>query len=189
MKTLTTTSSNATTPIRGMVYASMFGAATAAGAYIIIPLPPVPVTMQTLFLSLAGILLGARLAAMSQLVYILIGAMGLPVFAGGKAGLGILIGPTGGYLVGFIAGAYLIGKLVEFRPAAGTMQVVLAMAAGTLVIYLFGVAQLSVVAQLSLPKAIAAGALPFLPGDAFKIALAAFVWRKLRPHLDNRVAQ
>ncbi|HDR15203.1 MAG TPA: biotin transporter BioY [Desulfobacteraceae bacterium] len=186
MNTLTTSSSNATTPIRGMVYASMFGAATAAGAYIIIPVPPVPVTMQTLFLSLAGVLLGARLAAMSQIVYVLIGAMGLPVFAGGKAGLGILIGPTGGYLVGFIAGAYVIGKLAQLRPSGGIAWIFSAMAAGTFVIYLLGVAQLSVVAQLSIPKAAAVGALPFLPGDAVKIALAAFVWRKLRPHLDIR---
>jgi biotin transport system substrate-specific component len=172
-----------------MVYASMFGAATAAGAYIIVPVPPVPVTMQTLFLSLAGLIIGARLAAMSQLIYVIIGAMGLPVFAGGKAGLGILIGPTGGYLLGFIAGAYVIGKLVELRPTAGMAWLVSSMAAGTLIIYLFGVVQLCVVAQLSVSKAVAVGALPFLPGDAVKIALAAFIRRKLRPHLDIRVSR
>ncbi len=171
-----------------MVYASMFGAATAAGAYIIVPVPPVPVTLQTLFLSLAGVLLGARLAAMSQIVYVLIGAMGLPVFAGGKAGLGILIGPTGGYLVGFIAGAYVIGKLVELRPSAGMIWFFSSMAAGTLIIYLFGVAQLCVVAQLSISKAVVVGVLPFIPGDAVKILLAAFACRKLRPHLDLRVS-
>jgi biotin transport system substrate-specific component len=181
-----TKSSTGVSNIRGMVYASMFGAATAAGAYIIIPVPPVPVTMQTLFLSLAGVLIGARLAAMSQIIYVIIGAMGLPVFAGGKAGLGILIGPTGGYLLGFVAGAYVIGKLAELRPSAGMMWFVSSMAAGTFVIYLFGAAQLSVVAQLSLSKAAAVGVLPFIPGDAVKILLAAFVCRKLRPHLDIR---
>jgi len=188
MKTLTTSTSRATPNIRGMVYASMFGAATAAGAYIIVPVPPVPVTMQTLFLSLAGMLLGARLAAMSQIIYVIIGAMGLPVFAGGKAGLGILIGPTGGYLLGFIAGAYVIGKLAALRPSAGIIWAVSSMAAGAFVIYLLGVAQLCVVAQLSVSKAVLVGVLPFVPGDAVKILLAAFICRKLRPHLDLRVS-
>jgi len=81
--------------LRGMVYASMFGALTAVGAYIMIPLPPVPVTLQTLFVFLAGALLGGSLGALSQVVYILLGVIGLPVFAGGKAGAGVLLGPTG----------------------------------------------------------------------------------------------
>ena len=72
-----------------MIYASLFGAVTAAGAYIMIPLPPVPITLQTAFLSLAAALLGGRLGALSQVVYILIGIIGLPVFAGGKAGLSV----------------------------------------------------------------------------------------------------
>ena len=99
-----------------MIYASLFGAGTAAGAYLIIPLPPVPITLQTLFVwGLAGALLGARLGALSQLVYLLIGIIGLPVFAGGKAGLGVLFGPTGGYLIGFVAGAWVIGTLVNLK--------------------------------------------------------------------------
>ncbi|MFA6414125.1 MAG: biotin transporter BioY, partial [Syntrophales bacterium] len=84
------------TSLRGMAYASMFGALTAAGAYIMIPLPPVPITLQTFFVSLAGALLGGYLGAMSQVVYVLLGVIGLPVFAGGKAGAGVLLGPTGG---------------------------------------------------------------------------------------------
>jgi biotin transport system substrate-specific component len=96
-----------------MIYAAMFGAATAMGAYIMIPLPPVPITLQTLFVVLAGALLGGRLGALSQVVYLLLGIIGLPVFHGGKGGLGILLGPTGGYLVGFIAAAYVVGKLIE----------------------------------------------------------------------------
>jgi hypothetical protein len=81
------------TSLRGMVYASMFGALTAVGAYIMIPLPPVPITLQTLFVNLAGALLGGYLGALSQVVYILLGVIGLPVFAGGKAGAGVLLGP------------------------------------------------------------------------------------------------
>ena len=76
------------TSLRGMVYAALFGALTAVGAYIIIPLPPVPITLQTLFMGLAALLLGGRLGALSQTVYVLLGVIGLPVFAGGKAGPG-----------------------------------------------------------------------------------------------------
>jgi len=106
-----------TASLRGMVYASMFGAMTAVGAWLIIPFPLVPITLQTLFLNLAAALLGGYLGALSQIIYISLGIIGLPVFAGGKAGFGVLMGPTGGYLAGFIAGAYLMGKLVEKRSA------------------------------------------------------------------------
>jgi biotin transporter BioY len=100
---------------RGMIYASMFGALTAIGALISIPLQPVPVTLQTLFLYLAGSLLGGRVGALSQIIYVILGVIGLPVFSGGKAGLGVFLGPTGGYLLGFIAGAFVTGKIVEAR--------------------------------------------------------------------------
>lgn len=166
--------------IRGMIYASVFGAVTAAGAYIMIPLPPVPITLQTMFVYLAGALLGARLGALSQVVYLVIGIIGLPVFAGGKAGLGVLLGPTGGYLIGFIAGAYVIGKLVEMRQRPGFIWIVFSMVIGTAVIYLFGVIQLSLIARLSIDKAITVGVLPFLIGDTLKIAVAALIAVRIR---------
>jgi len=166
--------------IRGMIYASVFGAVTAAGAYMMIPLPPVPITLQTLFLSLAGALLGGRLAALSQVVYLLIGLIGLPVFAGGKAGLGVLLGPTGGYLIGFIAGAYVIGKLVEIRQGPRFIWLVFSMVIGTVVIYLFGVIQLILIARFSVDKAVTVGVLPFLVGDTLKIAVAALIAVKVR---------
>ncbi|MDZ7697830.1 MAG: biotin transporter BioY [Deltaproteobacteria bacterium] len=168
------------TRIKGMVYASLFGAATAVGAYIIIPIPPVPITLQTLMLSISAALLGGRLGALSQIIYLAIGAIGLPVFAGGKGGLGVLLGPAGGYLIGFVAGAYVIGKLVKVRKSPGLPWIIFAMGVGTLVIYLFGVTQLAWVARLSPSKAIAVGVLPFLIGDALKITAAAMVVRKIR---------
>lgn len=172
--------------VRGMVYASLFGAVTAAGAFIMIPLPPVPITLQTMFVCLSGTLLGARLGMLSQVIYLGIGAIGLPVFAGGKAGFGALFGPTGGYLTGFVAGAYLIGKLVEARPAPGIFWIALSMAAGTVAVYLFGVLQLSLVARLSLEKAVAVGVLPFLMGDILKIGAAAFIAVKAGGRLGIR---
>ncbi len=170
-----------TMSLRGMIYASLFGAGTAAGAYLIIPLPPVPITLQTLFLGLAGALLGARLGALSQVIYLLIGIIGLPVFAGGKAGLGVLLGPTGGYLIGFVAAAWVIGALVNLKRKPGFAWTVAALVAGTAVIYLLGVAQLSLVAKLSVNKAISVGVLPFLIGDMVKILATAYVVKKVKP--------
>lgn len=166
--------------LRGMIYAAMFGAVTAIGAYITVPLPLVPVTLQTLFLNLAGALLGGYLGALSQVIYVLLGIMGLPVFAGGKAGLGVLLGPTGGYLIGFVAGAFVIGKLVELKEKPGFVWIILSMTAGMVVIYIFGVLQLSIAAKLSIAQAFAAGAVPFLPGDFLKIIAAGLIVLKIK---------
>jgi biotin transport system substrate-specific component len=164
-----------------MVYAAMFGAATAAGAWLIIPLPPVPVTLQTFFMALAATLLGPRLGAASQGVYVLLGLMGLPVFSGGKAGLGVLLGPTGGYLAGFVAGAWLIGLLAGGRP--GAARIALAVAAGYALVYALGVAGLCLVARLSVLQAVSVGVLPFLVGDALKAAGVTLLTLKLRDRI------
>lgn len=166
-----------------MIYAAMFGAVTAVGAFIIIPIPPVPITLQTLFTALSGALLGGSLGALSQVIYVLLGIIGLPVFAGGKAGLGVLFGPTGGYLIGFIAGSYIIGKIIEIKNNAGLFRIVIAMVIGFLVLYTIGILQLSVVAKLGFAKALSVGMIPFLIGDAVKIAVATFVTLKLRKRI------
>lgn len=168
---------------RGMIYASLFGALTAMGALISIPLQPVPVTLQTMFMYLAGSLLGGSLGALSQVIYVILGAIGLPVFSGGKAGLGVFLGPTGGYLVGFVAAAFVTGKIVRSRPDAGLVWLVFAMLAGTAVVYALGVLQLVLVGKLSLEKASAVGVLPFLPGDALKIAAASVITLKVRDRI------
>jgi biotin transport system substrate-specific component len=166
--------------LRGMAYAAMFGAITAVGAYMIIPLPLVPLTMQTFFVSLAPALLGGALGALSQVIYVLIGVIGFPVFAGGKAGLGVLMGPTGGYLIGFIVGAYIMGKLIEIKEKPGFVWMASAMVVGHIALYALGVAQLMLVAKLSLGKAFAVGVVPTLPGGILKILAAALVAVKLR---------
>jgi biotin transport system substrate-specific component len=168
-----------------MIYASVFGAVTAAGAYLMIPVPPVPITLQTLFLYVAAALLGGRLGALSQVVYLLIGIIGLPVFSGGKGGMGVLLGPTGGYLIGFVAGAYVIGRLVELRRDPGPIWLGLAMVGGTAVIYLLGVMQLILVARFSINQAMSVGVLPFLIGDALKIGVAVLITVKLRGRLGT----
>ena len=172
--------------LRGMVYASLFGALTALGAYMIIPLPPVPITLQTVFLGLAGTLLGGRLGALSQTVYLLLGIIGLPVFAGGKAGLGVLFGPTGGYLIGFVAAAFVIGKLTAMKTRPGFAWLCFSIISGEAVMYGFGFLQLALVARLAPVQALAVGLLPFLPGDGIKILLTAWVALKLQDRLGGK---
>jgi biotin transport system substrate-specific component len=170
-----------------MAYASLFGALTAVGAFIQIPLPPVPLTMQTLFVALAGALLGGYLGALSQVVYILLGVIGLPVFAGGKAGAGVLLGPTGGYLVGFVVGAYVIGRLTALRRTPGLWWLMGSMAVGIAVLYALGILQLMLVARLDLARAVAVGLLPSLPGDLAKILIAALICRKVRARIQGKL--
>lgn len=165
--------------LRRMVYAAMFGALTAIGSLIVIPLQPLPITLQTLFTGLAGVLLGGYTGALSQGVYVLLGVIGLPVFAGGKAGLGTLMGPSGGYLIGFIVAAYIIGKLVELRKEPGLAWIGFSLVVGNLVIYALGVAQLSIVAHLSIVKALMVGVVPFIIGDLLKLVTTVLISLKL----------
>jgi len=169
--------------LKRMVYAALMAALTAAGAFIAIPVGPVPIVLQNLFIMLAGLLLGGRWGLISVAVYLLAGAAGLPVFAGGTGGVGKFVGPTGGYLLGFAAAAYLIGIISE-RGRGRVAVDVLAMVAGTLIIYAFGVSWLKVVTGMSVTKAFAVGMLPFLIGDALKMAAAIPIARALRPMID-----
>lgn len=170
--------------LKRMVYAALMAALTAVGAYIAIPIGPVPIVLQNLFVMLAGLLLGGRWAAISIGVYLVAGAAGMPVFAGGTGGVGKFVGPTGGYLLGFLAAAYLIGVISE-RGRGRVFIDVLAMVAGTAIIYAFGVPWLKVITGMSLSKAAYVGMLPFLIGDVVKIAAAIPIARTLRPIIDG----
>lgn len=101
--------------LKGMVFASLFAALTAAVAWFKIPLPftPVPITLQTLVVLMSGAMLGSYYGALSMIIYLLLGAIGLPVFAGGSSGIGSLLGPTGGYLFSYPVAAFAIGKMLE----------------------------------------------------------------------------
>ncbi len=152
---------------------------TALMAQIAIPLPftPVPITGQTLAVLLVGAALGSRRGALSMATYLLEGALGLPVFAGGAAGLVRLRGLTGGYLLGFLAAAFITGWLAERGWDRRPSTTALAMLIGNAIIYLFGLPWLALFLGGFLgPKgALALGLLPFIPGDLLKLALAAFL--------------
>jgi len=145
---------------------------TALAAQVSIPLPftPVPITGQTFAVLLVGAALGSRRGAASMALYLAEGLAGLPVFAGGKAGLAVLLGPTGGYLIGFIAAAFVTGWFAERGWDRRPLTTTLAMVLGNVVIYLFGVSWLSVFVGVA--KAPLLGMIPFLPGDLLKIVLA-----------------
>lgn len=173
--------------IRALTRVAMFAAITGALAFVVIPLPftLAPITGQSLGVMLAGLLLSPRQAAMSQAIYVFLGAVGLPVFAGGASGIGVLLGPIGGYLWGFIAGAYVTGAIMEGRrkgkDTAGTSYFVFASAiGGILVVYTLGILQMALVTGLPLVRAAIVGALPFIPGDLLKAFTAGSIGRRLR---------
>jgi len=172
--------------IRQMTLVSLFAALTAVGAFISIPIYPVPLTLQTLFSLLAGMTLGSVMAASSQIIYVLLGVIGLPVFAGFKAGIGILFGPTGGFLLGFMISAYVIGKIIELKKEKNIFYYFLAGLSGTVIIYIIGITQLSLVTGIGVKKAITVGMLPFLPGDILKIVAASFIASKLKKAIKLR---
>lgn len=157
---------------------------TALMAQVAIPLPftPVPITGQTLAVLLVGAALGARRGALSMAAYLAEGLAGLPVFAGGTAGIGRLLGPTGGYLVGFVVAAYVVGWLAERGWDRRPLTAALAMAVGNGVIYVFGLAWLA--RFVGLAHVLPMGLFPFIPGDLLKVLLAAALlpsaWRIMR---------
>ena len=144
-------------------------------AQVRIPLPftPIPITGQTFAVLLVGAGLGSRRGTTSLILYIILGAFGLPVFAGGASGLAYLTGPTGGYLIGFVIAAALVGSLAARGMDRRILSTLLAFLAGEIVIYLAGVAWLSMF--LGLQRAITAGLLPFIIGDAIKVAAAGLI--------------
>ncbi len=141
-------------------------------AQIEIPLQPVPITGQTFAVLLVGAALGSKRGAASLALYLTEGALGLPFFSGGASGLSRLTGATGGYLIGFVMAAFVVGWLAERGLERSVRTSLIPFLAGTVVIYFFGVAWLTVVLG-SLSQAIAAGLLPFLVGDTIKLLAAA----------------
>lgn len=173
--------------VKPMIYASLFAALAAIGAFVKIPIPlsPVPITLQVLFVLLAGLVLGSRWGGKSMLVYIILGIIGIPVFSGGSSGIGVILGPTGGYLIGFVPGAFITGLITE-RFGRSVYAAFSAMIAGLAAIYLFGMIQLSLVANLSIHEAALVGVLPFLIGDSIKMIAALVISGRIE-HIANEI--
>ena len=154
----------------------------ALAAQIAVPMYPVPVTGQTLAILLIGMTYGSRMAASTVALYLLEGALGLPVFANGAAGTLYMFGPTGGYLAGFLMAAVTLGFLAERGFGRTILSTAVAMLIGTATIYIFGVAWLSM--MIGFEKAVIHGVMPFLYGDALKAVVAAglmpMAWKAIK---------
>ena len=161
----------------------------ALAAQIAIPLPfsPVPITGQTLAVLLIGALLGSRRSAGSLSLYLIEGALGLPVFAGGRSGLAYMLGPTGGYLIGFVAAAFVTGWLAERQWDRRARSNVLVMLLGNVVIYACGLPWLA--RFVGADRALVLGLYPFIAGDLLKLALATLAlpwgWKVLAKGHDD----
>jgi biotin transport system substrate-specific component len=165
---------------------ALFSALTVAGAYIRVPLPPVPLTLQTMMVYLAGLVLGARGGGLSQVIYLLIGLLGLPVFAGG-GGPAYVLSPTFGYLAAFVPASMIVGALVHRLKGRAR---ILSIVAGILVVYSIGVGYLYFSMNVLLDKpmtvydAVRLGFLITLPGEILKGAVCWLSFASLERRFD-----
>lgn len=166
--------------LRMTVYSSLFAALIAAGAYIAIPIGPVPIVLQNMFVLMAPLLLGTKWGSAALALYLFMGACGFPVFAGGSGGLGRLFGPTGGYLLGYIPAVWLTGSVSE-KIGKKLWGDIIAMALGAFVVYAAGVPWLKFATAMPLEKAFAVGMYPFIIGDLLKIVAGTYCVKLVRP--------
>lgn len=159
---------------------ALFAAFTAIAAQFSVPVGPVPISLATVAVYLCGAVLGGKKGALSQAVYLLLGAAGLPVFAGFHGGVQALLGPTGGFLVGYVVCAWIVGTLARKGgrvprplPLAGAMLL------GTAVLYALGTGWFLFLTQNGIWAALSLCVFPFLPGDFAKIAVCAFAAPRL----------
>ncbi|MGI6575665.1 MAG: biotin transporter BioY [bacterium] len=170
--------------LREMSGAGLFAALTAVLGYVSIPLPfsPVPITAQTFGVMLAGSLLGAKGGSLSMILYLLIGVVGIPIFASGSGGIGVLAGPTGGYLLSYPFAAYIIGTISSFGSERTSIYKlgIANLLGGIGIIYTFGVLQLNLATNMGWESAVVSGALPFIFGDLLKVGVAVVVAHRVR---------
>lgn len=168
--------------LRTMIITALFAAIIGVLAQLTIPLPLVPITGQTLAIGLAATILGARYGTLSVLLYLVIGSVGVPVFAEFSAGVSKLVGPTGGFLVGFIPATLIMGLLMEkfgFTFKIATIANII----GMLITLIFGTVWLKISADLSWPAALASGFTPFLIVGVIKAVLASWIGILVRKRL------
>lgn len=173
---------------RNLSFIAMFAALTAALGFMpkIDLLSGVPITAQSLGIMLCGTVLGRRNGTLAVLLFLLLALIGLPILAGGRGGIGVFFGPTAGFLVGFPFAAFVAGTIVEkLRAPIAVSAFIGAATGGVVVLYAFGIAGMAIILDKSLTEA-AALAIPFLPGDLIKSALAAIItgWvYRMRPKI------
>ncbi|MBU5439933.1 biotin transporter BioY [Tissierella sp. MSJ-40] len=174
-----------------MTLVALFTGLTAIGAFVNIPLGEVPITLQTLFVILSGLILGPKLGAFSQIVYITLGLIGVPILAGLTGGPQTILKPSFGFLIGFIFASYIVGKICNIEKGIDNKRIWLAVFIGTIVIYLFGLPYMYLILNklmgknLPLSIIIKTGCILFLPGDILKALISSIVAIKTLPILDK----
>lgn len=175
--------------MKKMILSAMFAALLIVATQFSIPIGPVPVTMQPFVVMLAGLVLGAAWGAASVGIWALLGLAGFPVFAGGKAGIAVLVGPTGGFVVGFIFCAFLIGRLTDHRQIQLRTSLA-AVFSGLIMAYVIGLAgflfnmHYFLHKQITLQESLALAVFPFLPWDVVKAVLASIIGVKINKALN-----
>lgn len=176
---------------KDMILVALFAALTAVGGFISIPIGTVPVTLQSFFTLLSGIILGPFLGMLSQLIYVLIGLIGIPVFAGGTGGVSTIFTPSFGYLIGFIIAPLLIGKIAKTQNKLGIVKAVIACILGSLLVYLVGLPYMYIILKyvskvnISLLKTFQIGFFIFIPGDLIKCIIASIIGIKVLPAIKR----
>ncbi len=171
---------------KDIVYSALFATLTAVLGYITIPLPfsPISITGQSLAVMLAGCVLTPIQAGLSMLTFLFMGIIGLPVFSGGRAGIGVIVGKSGGYLIGYLVGAVIISILV--RKSKSKINMFLAcLFGGIIVVHILGAAWLGYVTGMGIEKAIMVGSVPFLPGDLLKAVAAVAIGVRLNKNIRS----
>ena len=175
--------------VRDITQIGIFTALTAVGAFISIPIGPVPITLQSFFVLLSGIILGSKKAMFSQITYLLLGLIGFPIFSGFSGGLQHIFKPSFGFIIGYVAAAYVTGKLTEKKTALQYLWA--AVLTGTLIIYTFGLPYMYYIlnimlnSNLSIVKILQLGMFAFIPGDMLKGVIIVFFAQKISPLLKG----
>lgn len=174
-----------TLSVKDITKTGMFTALTAVGAFISIPIGPVPITLQSFFVLLSGLILGSKKAMFSQITYLLLGLMGFPIFAGFSGGLQTIFKPSFGFIIGYVAAAYIVGRLTEDR-ALSFRKLAIGGAIGTIVIYAFGLPYMYYILNImlknnfSIIKILQLGMFVFIPGDVLKAVIVVLIGKRLK---------
>lgn len=175
-----------------LIQTALFAALTALGAFITIPLPYVPITLQLLFCLMSGIILGPKYGMLSQLLYVGLGLFGLPIFAGGHGGFSSILTPSFGYLIGFIFAPLIVGKVHSLLGKSNFLTILLSCSLGVLVVYIFGIPYLYFILKFYLnnPKDIIwilkNYCILFLLGDFIKCIIISLFSIKILPILKKQ---
>lgn len=174
--------------VRGMVFMAIFAAIICIAAPFSVQVGPIPITLATFAIYLAGAMLGGKRGMIAVIVYIMLGAAGLPVFSNFNGGFAALLGPTGGYIIGYVPLVLLTGIFAEMNSKKHRTMMVIGMLLGTAALYTFGTAWFMIMTGSSLGRALALCALPFIPGDLLKIVCVTAIALPLKEKLSRFIS-